>query len=229
MVEIFETLTLSRASFLSTIVDGASPSPNKSFNTSPRSAVELPTARAPPPQLTPPSQPSLPPQLTPPSQPTLPPPPQLTPPSQPTLPPQLTPPSQPTLPPPPQQKSRAARNVERIEIQGIDPIQPDKQKKSNASQETEESIEAIRAFVNGNESDEINTASLSPGGPGGVPIQNRFFPNPFFTLSGPAPPHAELSPTSCDHLAAVVDSAPPTDLLLGAPEVGLEVCRCSMA
>ena len=191
MVEIFETLTLSRASFLSTIVDGASPSPNKSFNTSPRSAVELPTARAPPPQ--------------------------------------LTPPSQPTLPPPPQQKSRAARNVERIEIQGIDPIQPDKQKKSNASQETEESIEAIRAFVNGNESDEINTASLSPGGPGGVPIQNRFFPNPFFTLSGPAPPHAELSPTSCDHLAAVVDSAPPTDLLLGAPEVGLEVCRCSMA
>ena len=203
MVEIFETLTLSRASFLSTIVDGASPSPNKSFNTSPRSAVELPTARAPPPQLTPPSQP--------------------------TLPPQLTPPSQPTLPPPPQQKSRAARNVERIEIQGIDPIQPDKQKKSNASQETEESIEAIRAFVNGNESDEINTASLSPGGPGGVPIQNRFFPNPFFTLSGPAPPHAELSPTSCDHLAAVVDSAPPTDLLLGAPEVGLEVCRCSMA
>ena len=203
MVEIFETLTLSRASFLSTIVDGASPSPNKSFNTSPRSAVELPTARAPPPQLTPPSQPS--------------------------LPPQLTPPSQPTLPPPPQQKSRAARNVERIEIQGIDPIQPDKQKKSNASQETEESIEAIRAFVNGNESDEINTASLSPGGPGGVPIQNRFFPNPFFTLSGPAPPHAELSPTSCDHLAAVVDSAPPTDLLLGAPEVGLEVCRCSMA
>ena len=191
MVEIFETLTLSRASFLSTIVDGASPSPNKSFNTSPRSAVELPTARAPPPQ--------------------------------------LTPPSQPTLPPPPQQKSRAARNVERIEIQGIDPIQPDKQKKSNASQETEESIEAIRAFVNGNESDEINTASLSPGGPGGAPIQNRFFPNPFFTLSGPAPPHAELSPTSCDHLAAVVDSAPPTDLLLGAPEVGLEVCRCSMA
>ena len=203
MVEIFETLTLSRASFLSTIVGGASPSANKSFNNSPRSAVELLTARAPPPQLTPPSQLTLPPQLT----------------------------------PPPQQKSRAARNVEMIEIQGIDPIQPDKQKKSNASQETEESIEAIRAFVTGNDSDESNTASLSPGGPGGVPVQDRFFPNPFFTLSGPAPPHAELSPTSCVHLAALVDSAPPTDLLIGAPEVGNggeqkvdpEVCRYSMA
>ena len=181
LVEILETLIISPASFLSTIVGDASSAPNESFNNTSRSAAELVTALAPPPQLTP-------------------------------LP-QLTPPPQLSLPETP--KFSAAKHVERMEIQGIDPIKI-KQRKSNTSQEPEESIEAIRAFVTGNESDESDTASLSPA-PGG--IQNRFLPNPFFTLSGPAPLHPELSPKSCLHLAAVVDSAPATDLLR-APVVG---------
>ena len=97
------------------------------------------------------------------------------------------------------------------------------QKKSDSSQETEESIVAIAAFVTSNLSDESNTASLPPGGPGGVSIQKRDLPSSLFTVSKPAPQHPELSPTSCFHLAALVDSAPATDLLLCAPVVGSDV------
>ena len=208
MVELLQTLTFSPASYLYTIVSSASSSPNRSFH---NSTVELAAAPSTPPP----------------------------PPTEAVERVEIQGNFEKSLGVGKANPATAGKfSSEKVCIPGEDsspsalitisesskPLSD--QKKSDSSQETEESIEAIAAFVTSNLSDESNTASLlpsGPGGPGGVSIQKRDLPNSLFAVSKPAPQHLELSPTSCFHLAAVVDSTPATDLLLCAPVVGSDV------